>query len=95
MIIEGNIKCIRFAEYWKYRQVAAMQETMEKKLVMDALTMALAQRKINGEIIHHSDRGSEYASKDYQGVLEGARITYSMSRKGKYWDNAVVESSPL
>jgi len=54
--------------------------------------MALGQRKIAGEIIHHSDRGSQYARKDYQAMLDGAGITCSMSRKGNCWDNAMAES---
>ena len=54
--------------------------------------MALGQRKIAGEIIHHSDRGSQYARKDYQAMLDGAGITCSMSRKGNCRDNAMAES---
>lgn len=70
----------------------SMRETMERKLVMDALSMALGQRKVAGEMLHHSDRGSQYASEDYQDMLHKAGITCSMSRKGNCWDNAVVES---
>lgn len=70
----------------------SMQETMERKLVMDALAMALGQRNTEGEMIHHSDRGSQYASEDYQEMLGKTGITCSMSRKGNCWDNAVVES---
>lgn len=70
----------------------SMGETMEKKLVIDALSMALGQRRITGEILHHSDRGSQYASKEYQETLGKAGITCSMSRKGNCWDNSVVES---
>jgi transposase InsO family protein len=70
----------------------SMQETMERQLVMDALSMALGQRKITGEILHHSDRGSQYASQEYQEMLGRVGITCSMSPKGNCWDNAVVES---
>lgn len=70
----------------------SMQQMMERQLVMDALSMGLGQRKITGEILHHSDRGSQYSSNQYQEMLGRAGITCSMSRKGNGWDNAVVES---
>lgn len=70
----------------------SMQETMATRLVIDALKMGLGQRRPRGEMLHHSDRGSQYASKDYQKLLEENGIVCSMSRKGNCWDNAVVES---
>lgn len=70
----------------------SMQATMERSLVLSALEMALARRKPEGELMHHSDRGSQYASGDYQRILEKMGITCSMSRKGNCWDNAPVES---
>jgi transposase InsO family protein len=47
---------------------------------------------VSGELLHHSDRGSQYASADYQELLRSAKVTCSMSRKGNCWDNAPVES---
>lgn len=70
----------------------SMQERMEKPLVIDALSMALGQRDTSTDILHHSDRGSQYASTDYQKLLEEEGLICSMSRKGNCWDNAVVES---
>ena len=70
----------------------SMQERMTQDLVLDAMTMALESRgKISG-LIHHSDRGSQYAAGDFQRLLEQRGIVCSMSRKGNCWDNAVMES---
>ena len=70
----------------------SMKERMEKQLVIDALLMALGQRKPVRGMLHHSDRGSQYASKEYQALLKESGISCSMSRKANCWDNAVVES---
>ena len=70
----------------------SMKERLEKQLVMGALLMALGHRKPVGGVLHHSDRGSQYASKEYQALLKQAGISCSMSRKANCWDNAVVES---
>jgi putative transposase len=70
----------------------SMNERLEKRLAIDALLMALGQRKPVGAIVHHSDRGSQYASKEYQALLRQAGINCSMSRKANCWDNAVAES---
>jgi len=70
----------------------SMQERMHTSLVSDALTMALAARRPSSGLLHHSDRGSQYASGSYQDQLQQHEITCSMSRKGNCWDNAVVES---
>lgn len=70
----------------------SMQKTMHRCLVMDALRMALAKRTPSEGLIHHSDRGSQYASSEYQEILQRAGITCSMSRRGNCWDNAPVES---
>jgi putative transposase len=70
----------------------SMKDRLEKNLVMDALLMALGHRKPVGGVLHHSDRGSQYASKEYQALLNEAGISCSMSRKANCWDNAVVES---
>jgi putative transposase len=70
----------------------SMQASLHKALVLDALGMALGQRRPNPGLLHHSDRGSQYASADFQEALGQAGIVCSMSRKGNCWDNAVVES---
>jgi len=70
----------------------SMKERLEKQLVIDAFIMALGHRKPVGGLLHHSDRGSQYASKEYQALLERADMSCSMSRKANCWDNAVVES---
>jgi transposase InsO family protein len=70
----------------------SMSERIEKQLVIDALLMALGQRRPAVGMLHHSDRGSQYASKEYQTLLRDAGISCSMSRKANCWDNAVSES---
>ena len=70
----------------------AMRHTLERQLALDALTMALAHRQPGAGLLHHSDRGVQYACDDYQALLEAHAITGSMSRKGDCWDNAVAES---
>lgn len=70
----------------------SMQPTLEKTLVVDALEMALLQRRPSAGLLCHSDRGSQYASGDYQSLSREAGIVCSMSRKGNCWDNAPVES---
>ncbi len=69
-----------------------MSSRMKAQLVCDALTMALWQRRPKAGLIHHSDRGSQYASKKFKRLLTAHEIKGSMSRKGNCWDNAVVES---
>ena len=70
----------------------SMQASLHKQLVIDALTMALRLRRPDPGLLHHSDRGSQYASADFQEALGDAGIVCSMSRKGNCFDNAVVES---
>jgi putative transposase len=65
---------------------------MSKSLVIRALMMAVNMRKPRRGLILHSDRGSQYASRDYQQLLTRFGITASMSRKGNCWDNAPTES---
>ncbi len=65
---------------------------MKAQLVCDALRMALWQRRPQAGLIHHSDRGSQYASKAFRYFLKANGFKGSMSRKGDCWDNAVVES---
>ena len=63
-----------------------------QQLVCDALQMAIWRRQPKAGLIHHSDRGSQYASKAFRRLLKAHGIEGSMSRKGDCWDNAVVES---
>jgi putative transposase len=70
----------------------SMGNTLERSLVLSALSMAVTGRRPNTGLLCHSDRGSQYASGDYQTQLRAAGITGSMSRKGNCWDNAPTES---
>ena len=70
----------------------AMSETMHQELTQRALDAALGWREPDEALIHHSDRGSQYAAKDYRKKLAARSITVSMSRKGDCWDNAPMES---
>jgi transposase InsO family protein len=70
----------------------ALDRTLEDELTLTALRMALARRIIAPGLVHHSDRGSQYASGDYTDLLKEHGITISMSRKGNPWDNAACES---
>lgn len=70
----------------------AMGATLERSLVVSALEMALAARRPLAGLLCHSDRGSQYASDDYQARLAQFGIICSMSRKGNCWDNAPTES---
>jgi len=70
----------------------ALDRNMEDELTLTALRMALSRRSIQPGLVHHSDRGSQYASKDYTDLLKANQIDISMSRKGNPWDNAACES---
>jgi Transposase and inactivated derivatives len=70
----------------------SIRPTLERGLVVGALGAALSLRRPGSGLIHHSDRGSQYASGEFQLALSRAGIVCSMSRKGNCWDNAVVES---
>ncbi len=70
----------------------SMSEHIDTQLVLGALEMALEGRQPPQGLIHHSDRGSQYASAEYRQALACRGIQCSMSRKGNCWDNAVVES---
>ena len=70
----------------------SIHKRMKAKLVCDALKMALWQRRPKAGLIHHSDRGSQYASDAFRKLLKDNKILGSMSRKGNCWDNAVAES---
>jgi putative transposase len=70
----------------------AMSAQITRQLTLQALTMALGRRQPPRGLVHHSDRGSQYASADYQRALAEHSIIGSMSRRGDCWDNAVAES---
>ena len=70
----------------------AMSETMPQELTLEALHVALGWRDPPDGLVHHSDRGSQYAAQDYRKALAARGITVSMSRKGDCWDNAPMES---
>ncbi len=70
----------------------ALQARMTADLVADALAMATGRRKPAPGLLHHSDRGSQYASRPFQDRLASYGMVCSMSRKGNCWDNAPTES---
>jgi putative transposase len=70
----------------------ALQRSLEAALVLEALHMALRRRRPQRGLVHHSDRGVQYASRDYTQVLEQHGIRISMSRRGNVYDNSLAES---
>src|SRR5574341_1991582 len=70
----------------------ALSERLTSPLPLEALRMALARRRPAPGLLHHSDRGTQYVSTAYQGLLARHGIVISMSRRGNCWDNAVAES---
>ena len=70
----------------------AMGRQHDAELVKEALHMALIQRQPGADLVHHSDRGSEYASTSYQELLHQHNIQISMSKKGDCYDNSMMES---
>jgi transposase InsO family protein len=70
----------------------SMREHMQTELVTEALMMAITHRRPGAGLLHHSDRGVQYASEDYRRLLEFNGIKASMSGKGDCWDNACCES---
>ena len=66
--------------------------SLEDDLTLGALRMALACRSAGLGLVHHSDRGIQYASRDYNDLLQANQIAISMSRKANPWDNATCES---
>ena len=100
----GDITYIPTGEGWLYLAIVldlasrrvvgwSMRHTLEKSLVIDALSGALAYRKPEpGTLQYHSDRGSQPACTDYRAILALHEIECSMSRRGDCWDNAVAES---
>jgi putative transposase len=70
----------------------SMRDTLHTEIALDALAMALERQRPGAGLIHHSDRGIQYAAEAYRQTLAAANITPSMSRKGNCWDNAPMES---
>ena len=70
----------------------SMDSQLERNLTIQALKMALTERRPDPGLVHHSDRGSHYANHYYRLTLEANKILSSMSRRGNCWDNAVAES---
>jgi transposase InsO family protein len=72
---------------WLYLAVWAMRETLDAELTVSALQMAIGRRRPAPGLVHHSDRGSQYACAEYQAVLAAHGLVASMSRKGNCWDS--------
>jgi len=70
----------------------SMNAAMTAQLVTDALVMAIWRRGKPGALLHHSDRGSQYTSEQFQRLMADNGVTCSMSRSGNVWDNAAMES---
>lgn len=70
----------------------ALSETIDRHLALAALGQATDTRRPTGNLVHHSDRGCQYASADYRAALAAYGIACSMSKKGDPWDNAAAES---
>lgn len=98
----GDITYIWTEEGWLYTSVLldlysrkvvgwSMSDHVDAQLVTDALEMALGRRQPEAGLIHHSDRGAQYASHAYRGLLADHGIVCSMSGKGDCLDNAVAE----
>lgn len=99
----GDITYLAISEGWMYLAVIidlyswqvigwSMSTRMTATLVCDALSMALFRRGLPKDVIIHSDRGSQYCSKDYRELIAAHKLKQSMSKKGNRWDNAYVES---
>jgi len=99
----SDITYIWTSEGWLYLAVVldlfsrkvvgwSLSRRMTRGLVMNALRMSYWRRRPNPGVIFHSDRGSQYCSRDFQNLLEMYGMKSSMSRKGNCWDNAVAES---
>jgi len=99
----ADITYVRTDEGWMYlaaildvdsRKIVgwSMADSLNRQLCLDALQMAIKRRDPEPGLIHHSDRGSQYASKDYQQMLDEFGIECSISRKGNCLDNAPMES---
>ena len=91
--LEGWLYLAVLLDLYSRRVVGwAMGQRLTVELAERALMMALANRAPTAGLLHHSDRGSQYAATSYQRVLDAHGLIPSMSRKGNCWDNACVES---
>ncbi len=99
----ADITYLRLAEGWLYLAVIldcfsrrivgwSLSRSIDAELVCAALEMALSRRCPSSDLVHHSDRGVQYASRSLRKRLADAGLTMSMSRKGNPWDNAMMES---
>lgn len=99
----GDVTFIATRKGWLYLAVLldlysrkvigwSMSDRIDKRLSLDALEMAILRRKPESQVLHHTDRGSIYASDEYVEKLAAYHMTPSMSRKGDCYDNAVAES---
>ena len=99
----SDITYIWTAEGWLYLAVIidlfsrkvvgwSLSKRMTKKLVVNALQMAIWRRRPLPDLLFHSDRGGQYCSKDFQKMLRKNQMKSSMSRRGDCWDNSVAES---
>jgi putative transposase len=90
---EGWLYLATIVDLFSRRVVGwSMSASLETAFCLDALAMALRTRKPSHGLVHHSDRGCQYASAAYRKTLEANGLVCSMSRKGNCWDNAVAES---
>jgi transposase InsO family protein len=90
---EGWLYLAAIVDLWSRRVVGwACGPTMHVSLVLTALRKALAQRSPSAGVLHHSDRGSQYAAHEYTAALAAAGLVASMSRAGNCYDNATMES---
>jgi transposase InsO family protein len=90
---EGWLYCAAHRDLFNGEIVGyALGPRMTTDLVIQSLAMAVARKKPNRGLIHHSDRGRQYCSQDYQGLLHRYHMKVSMSRKGNCYDNAPMES---
>jgi transposase InsO family protein len=99
----SDITYIETAQGWLYLAVIldlrsrrvvgwSLSQSLEETIVLDAFRMAVSRRRPGRGILHHSDRGSQYAGRAFQQLLRDNEMVCSMSRRADCWDNAVVES---
>ena len=99
----GDITYLRYSQGWVQQAVVinlysrkvigwSIQPTLHRCLLIDALTMAIGMRDCPAGLIFHSDRGSQYASRQFRRLLRCNQMIASMSAKGDCWDNAPIES---
>lgn len=99
----GDITYLWTPEGWLYLAIVldtfsrrvvgwSVSESLERELAVSALEKALASRRPTPGLVHHTDRGCQYASGDYRDLVAQTGLVFSMSRKGDCWDNAMAES---